>query len=65
MKTRKLRNIEVSEIGYRCMGFSHGYGALCMYFCGILSNTATAAVSTNRYILIFKSFVFKAFGRFY
>lgn len=28
MKTRKLRNIEVSEIGYGCMGFSHGYGAL-------------------------------------
>ena len=27
MKTRKLRNIEVSEIGYGCMGFSHGYGA--------------------------------------
>lgn len=28
MKTRRLRNIEVSEIGYGCMGFSHGYGAL-------------------------------------
>lgn len=28
MKTRKLRDIEVSEIGYGCMGFSHGYGAL-------------------------------------
>ena len=28
MKTRKLRNIEVSEIGYGCMGFSHGYGEL-------------------------------------
>ena len=28
MKARKLRNIEVSEIGYGCMGFSHGYGAL-------------------------------------
>ena len=28
MKTKKLRNIEVSEIGYGCMGFSHGYGAL-------------------------------------
>ena len=28
MKTRKLRSIEVSEIGYGCMGFSHGYGAL-------------------------------------
>lgn len=28
MKTRRLRNIEVSEIGYGCMGLSHGYGAL-------------------------------------
>ncbi len=28
MKTRRLRNIEVSEIGYGCMGFFHGYGAL-------------------------------------
>ena len=28
MKTRKLRDIEVSAIGYGCMGFSHGYGAL-------------------------------------
>ena len=28
MKTRKLRNIETPEIGYGCMGFSHGYGAL-------------------------------------
>lgn len=28
MKTRKLRDIEVSEIGYGIMGFSHGYGAL-------------------------------------
>lgn len=28
MQTRKLRNIHVSEIGYGCMGFSHGYGAL-------------------------------------
>lgn len=28
MKTRRLRKIEVSEIGYGCMGFSHGYGAL-------------------------------------
>lgn len=28
MKTRRLRNIEVSEIGYGIMGFSHGYGAL-------------------------------------
>lgn len=26
MKTRKLRNIEVSAIGYGCMGLSHGYG---------------------------------------
>lgn len=26
MKTRKLRNIEVSTIGYGCMGLSHGYG---------------------------------------
>lgn len=26
MKTRKLRQIEVSEIGMGCMGFSHGYG---------------------------------------
>ncbi len=25
MKTRKLRQIEVSEIGMGCMGFSHGY----------------------------------------
>ncbi len=28
MKTRKLRNIEVSAIGMGCMGFSHGYGAI-------------------------------------
>ena len=28
MKKRRLRNIEVSEIGYGCMGFSHGYGTL-------------------------------------
>ncbi|MBQ6971377.1 MAG: aldo/keto reductase [Synergistaceae bacterium] len=28
MKTRKLHNITVSEIGMGCMGFSHGYGAL-------------------------------------
>ncbi|MCD8090408.1 MAG: aldo/keto reductase [Clostridiales bacterium] len=28
MKTRKLRNLEVSEIGYGCMGLSHGYGAV-------------------------------------
>ena len=26
MKTRRLRDIEVSEIGMGCMGFSHGYG---------------------------------------
>ena len=28
MKTRKLRNLEVSAIGMGCMGFSHGYGAI-------------------------------------
>ena len=28
MKTRKLCNIEVSEIGMGCMAFSHGYGAI-------------------------------------
>ncbi len=28
MKTRKLGNIEVSEIGMGCMSFSHGYGAI-------------------------------------
>jgi len=28
MKNRKLRNIEVSAIGYGCMSFSHGYGAV-------------------------------------
>lgn len=28
MKTRKLRDIEVSAIGMGCMGFSHGYGAI-------------------------------------
>ena len=27
MKTRKLRELVVSEIGMGCMGFSHGYGA--------------------------------------
>ena len=27
MKTRKLRDLVVSEIGMGCMGFSHGYGA--------------------------------------
>ena len=26
MKTRFLRELEVSEIGMGCMGFSHGYG---------------------------------------
>lgn len=26
MKTRKIRSLEVSEIGMGCMGFSHGYG---------------------------------------
>lgn len=26
MKTRKLRNLEVSAIGYGCMGLSYGYG---------------------------------------
>ncbi|MBD5450987.1 MAG: aldo/keto reductase [Lachnospiraceae bacterium] len=28
MKTRKIGNLEVSEIGMGCMGFSHGYGAV-------------------------------------
>ena len=28
MKTRKLGNLEVSEIGMGCMGFSHGYGEI-------------------------------------
>ena len=28
MKTRKLRNIEVSAIGMGCMGFTHGYGTI-------------------------------------
>ena len=27
MKTRKLRDLEVSAIGMGCMGFTHGYGA--------------------------------------
>ena len=26
MKTRKLRDLEVSAVGFGCMGFSHGYG---------------------------------------
>jgi aryl-alcohol dehydrogenase-like predicted oxidoreductase len=28
MKTRKLRNLEVSAIGYGWMGLSHGYGSV-------------------------------------
>ena len=28
MKTRKLRNIEVSAVGMGCMAFSHGYGKI-------------------------------------
>lgn len=28
MKTRKLRDIEVSAVGYGIMGFSHGYGSM-------------------------------------
>ena len=28
MPTRKLRDIEVSAIGYGAMGLSHGYGAI-------------------------------------
>jgi len=28
MKTRKLRELEVSAIGFGCMGSSHGYGAV-------------------------------------
>lgn len=28
MKTRKLHNIEVSEVGMGCMAFSHGYGKI-------------------------------------
>ena len=28
MKKRLLRNLEVSEIGMGCMGFSHGYGSV-------------------------------------
>jgi aryl-alcohol dehydrogenase-like predicted oxidoreductase len=26
MRTRKLRDLEVSAVGFGCMGFSHGYG---------------------------------------
>lgn len=26
MQKRKLRNLEVSAVGFGCMGFSHGYG---------------------------------------
>ena len=28
MKTRLLRDIEVSEVGMGCMAFSHGYGQI-------------------------------------
>lgn len=28
MKTRYLRDLKVSAIGYGCMGLSHGYGAV-------------------------------------
>ncbi len=28
MKKRKLRNIEVSEVGMGCIAFSHGYGQI-------------------------------------
>ncbi len=28
MRTRKLRNLEVSEVGMGCMAFSHGYGKI-------------------------------------
>ena len=28
MKTRYLRDIEVSEVGMGCMAFSHGYGQI-------------------------------------
>ena len=28
MKTRMLRDIEVSEVGMGCMAFSHGYGRI-------------------------------------
>lgn len=28
MKTRKLRDIEVSVVGMGCMAFSHGYGKI-------------------------------------
>ena len=28
MKTRKLKDLTVSEIGMGCMGFSHGYGEI-------------------------------------
>ena len=28
MKKRKIKNLEVSEIGMGCMGFSHGYGEI-------------------------------------
>ena len=28
MKTRKLSNLEVSAVGYGCMGLSMGYGSV-------------------------------------
>ena len=28
MKTRKLKDIEVSAVGMGCMAFSHGYGKI-------------------------------------
>ncbi len=28
MKKRRLRDIEVSEVGMGCMAFSHGYGQI-------------------------------------
>ena len=46
MNTRKLGTIEVSEIGYGCMGFSHGYGALPPKEDAILSFTETVRMRT-------------------